>query len=64
MSDTPDFGNTARDYRQYRQGFPEEFFNRLQNIDIGRPGQKILDLGTGTVARGLALKPEVWIRTA
>lgn len=52
----PDFGNAAQDYRQYRQGFPAEFFKRLRSFGIGVKGQKVLDLGTGTgnVARGLA----------
>lgn len=52
-----DFGKTAQDYSQHRQGFPPEFIKRLQNFAIGQRGQHILDLGTGTgvIARGLAL---------
>lgn len=52
----PDFGKTAHDYRKHRQGFPQEFFDRLRGYGIGFAGQKILDLGTGTgtVARGFA----------
>jgi SAM-dependent methyltransferase len=51
-----DFGKTARDYGRYRAGFPEAFFERLTSLGIGRTGQRVLDLGTGTgtVARGLA----------
>jgi SAM-dependent methyltransferase len=51
-----DFGRTAKDYGQYRAGFPEEFFERLAAFGVGLPGQRVLDLGTGTgtVARGLA----------
>ncbi|MCB9455967.1 MAG: class I SAM-dependent methyltransferase [Anaerolineaceae bacterium] len=51
-----DFGKTAKDYGQYRAGFPEAFFERLAAFGIGFPGQPALDLGTGTgtVARGLA----------
>ncbi len=54
---TVDFGKTAKDYGKHRQGFPLEFFKRLQGFEIGLPHQHILDLGTGTgtVARGLAL---------
>src|SRR5258708_24654193 len=51
-----DFGKTAQDYGRYRVGFPEELFVRLKRFGIGGPGQKILDVGTGTgaLARGLA----------
>ena len=50
------FGQTAQDYRKHRAGFPEAFFERLSVFGIGQPGQRVLDLGTGTgtVARGLA----------
>lgn len=52
-----DFGKTASDYGKHRQGFPPEFFERLPRYGVGLPGQRALDLGTGTgtVARGLAL---------
>ena len=52
----PDFGKTADDYRKHRQGFPQEFFDRLGSRGIGIAGQKILDLGsgTGTIARGFS----------
>ena len=51
-----DFGKTAEDYAKHRAGFPEEMFRRLADRGIGRPGQRALDLGTGTgsLARGLA----------
>jgi SAM-dependent methyltransferase len=51
-----DFGRTAQDYGRHRVGFPERFFERLAGFGVGRPGQRALDLGTGTgsVARGLA----------
>lgn len=51
-----DFGRTAEDYGRFRAGFPEAFFERLAAFGIGRPGQRLLDLGTGTgtLARGFA----------
>ena len=53
-----DFGKTSEDYSRYRIGFPPAFFDRLAGFGIGQPGQRLLDLGTGTgtLARGLALR--------
>ena len=53
-----DFGRTASDYSRYRAGFPDEFFQRLVAQGIIKPGIKLLDLGTGTgtIARGMALR--------
>lgn len=51
-----DFGRAAADYGTFRAGFPERFFERIV-AQLGlTPGQRALDLGTGTgtVARGLA----------
>jgi SAM-dependent methyltransferase len=52
-----DFGRTAREYQQHRQGFPPAFFEAVNARGFAKPGQRVLDLGsgTGTVARGLAL---------
>jgi SAM-dependent methyltransferase len=52
---------TADDYASFRAGFPDEFYDRLAGYGIasGSPEQKrALDLGTGTgtLARGLALR--------
>jgi SAM-dependent methyltransferase len=53
-----DFGRTARDYARHRAGFPEAFFDRLEQAGIRprRGADRALDLGTGTgtLARGLA----------
>ena len=51
-----DFGKAAAAYAAFRQGFPASFFDRLSGFGIGRPGQSILDLGTGTglLARAFA----------
>lgn len=53
---TVDFGRTASDYRTFPAGFPPEFFDLLLRRGWALPGQRALDLGTGTgtVARGLA----------
>lgn len=53
-----DFGRTAQDYGRHRAGFPADFFARVAPWGIGVPGQEVLDLGTGTgtVARGFALR--------
>jgi len=51
-----DFGKTAKDYATHRAGFPPEMFRRLAARGIGLPGQRALDLGSGTgsLARGWA----------
>src|SRR5690349_18617456 len=53
---TIDFGRTAQDYGRFRAGFPDSFFARLPAYSVGLPGQRVLDIGTGTgtVARGMA----------
>ena len=53
-----DFGRTAGDYAKHRAGFPEAFFERLMTMGVICAGTKALDLGTGTgtVARGLAMR--------
>jgi SAM-dependent methyltransferase len=54
----PDFAATAADYGRYRAGFPESIFDRLAEYGVGRGGQAIVDLGTGTgsLARGFAMR--------
>ena len=56
-----DFGRTASDYGSYRAGFPERLFDELGVREIGRAGQLVLDLGTGTgsLARGFARRGAV-----
>lgn len=43
-----DWGKTSADYSVYRPGPPESFYRKLLALDVGRSGQRILDLGTGT----------------
>ena len=52
------FGATAQDYGRYRVGFPQSFFKRLFAEGWVNAGDRVLDLGTGTgtIARGLALR--------
>lgn len=51
-----DFGKTAKDYAAHRAGFPRQLFDRMAAMGLGRSGQRLLDLGTGTgtLARGFA----------
>ena len=43
-----DWGQTSADYAVHRPGPPASFFARLTALGVGLPGQRILDLGTGT----------------
>jgi len=45
---TIDWSRTSDDYARHRPGPPPEFFLRLAALGVGRPGQRILDLATGT----------------
>lgn len=53
-----DFGRTASDYATHRAGFPPAFFDLLAKRGWANSGLSAVDLGcgTGTVARGLALR--------
>jgi SAM-dependent methyltransferase len=52
---TIDFGRTADDYERHRPGFPVSFFDRIFAEHLVKPGQRALDLGTGTGAMALGL---------
>lgn len=43
-----DFGKAAADYATHRRGFPASTMRRLIAMGLGKPGQRVLDLGTGT----------------
>ena len=43
-----DFGRTSADYARYRDIYPRSMYDKLIEFGIGREGQSILDLGSGT----------------
>jgi SAM-dependent methyltransferase len=43
-----DWGQSSADYAAFRPGPPRSFYRRLEAFEIGLPGQRLLDLGTGT----------------
>ncbi len=45
---TIDWGRTSDDYATHRPGPPPSFYAKLLALGVGQPGQRILDLGTGT----------------
>lgn len=51
-----DFGKTSKEYGKYRDIYPEELFDRLYKIGVGKENTNWLDLGTGTgvIPRGMA----------
>ena len=55
---TIDWGGTSRDYADWRPDYPPEFYERLAALGVGRPGQWIVDLGTGVgfLARNFAAR--------
>jgi 2-polyprenyl-3-methyl-5-hydroxy-6-metoxy-1,4-benzoquinol methylase len=65
-----DWGSTSGDYRLFRPGPPQDFYDRLHALGVGLPAQRILDLGTGTgvialelarrgaIATGIDIAPE------
>ena len=56
-----DWGKTSEDYAAYRAGYPESFYELLAALGVGKSGQRILDLGTGTgvLARAFAKRGAV-----
>ncbi len=51
-----DWGRTSADYARHRPGPPRSLYDKLNALGVGLPGQRIVDLGTGTgvLARELA----------
>ena len=50
-----DWGKTSEDYAKFRPGPPISLYKMLQAHNIGLPGQRILDQGTGTGVFGRQL---------
>ena len=48
MGRTFDWGRTSEGYGKYRDIYPDAMYQRLRELGIGLPGQRILDIGTGT----------------
>lgn len=43
-----DFGRVSGSYARYRDIYPASLYDKLRAMGIGKPGQLILDLGSGT----------------
>ncbi len=43
-----DFGKTSEAYAEFRDIYPRSMYEKLVSLGIGKKGQKILDLGSGT----------------
>jgi len=56
-----DWSRTSADYASHRPGPPPRLYELLAALGVGTPGQRVLDLGTGTglVARELARRGAV-----
>jgi SAM-dependent methyltransferase len=52
------FGAAAEDYARFRAGFPDSMFDRLESLLGKVDGLDVVDIGTGTgtVARGFAIR--------
>lgn len=52
-----DFGRVSADYAAYRDIYPNSMYEKLTAFGVGRPGQQILDLGSGTAVLPVNLSP-------
>ena len=43
-----DWGKVSAEYAKYRNIYPQEFYNKILDLDLCKNGQSILDIGTGT----------------
>lgn len=60
-----DWGKASSDYAQFRDIYPEEFYQRIVDKGLCLAGQRILDLGTGTgvLPRNLYRFGGIWTGT-
>lgn len=60
-----DWGNTSKDYAKYRDIYPEEFYQKILDLNLCKDGQKVLDIGTGTgvLPRNMYKYGAKWIGT-
>ena len=52
-----DFGKTSENYARYRDIYPQSMYEKLIGMGIGKEGQHILDLGSGTAVLPMNLYP-------
>ncbi|WNX86344.1 class I SAM-dependent methyltransferase [Agathobaculum sp. NTUH-O15-33] len=43
-----DWGRASADYAKYRDIYPAAFYQKIRDLGLCGPGQRVLDLGTGT----------------
>ena len=41
-----DWGRASADYAKYRDIYPQEFYQKILDLELCQAGQKVLDLGT------------------
>lgn len=60
-----DWGKTSEDYAKYRDIYPKKFYESLFDLGVGKEGQTVLDIGTGTgvLPRNMYAYGAKWIGT-
>lgn len=43
-----DWGKASKDYAKYRDIYPKQLFEKLEELGVAKAGDEVLDLGTGT----------------
>lgn len=57
-----DWGRASNDYAKFRDIYPERFYDTLYSLGVGKAGQRVLDIGSGTgvLPRNMAHFGAVW----